>query len=52
VYEFAVGYRPGTHELVKVDYEVQQGPAINGASQNTLAVQLVTSLHMLSFAGR
>jgi hypothetical protein len=52
VYEFAVGYRPGTHELVKVDYEVRQGPAISGASQNTLAVQFITSLRMLSFAGR
>lgn len=52
VYEFAVGYRPGTHELVKVDYELQQGPTINGASHNTLAVQFVTSFHMLSIAGR
>ena len=51
VYEFAVGYRPGVHELMKVDYEIQQSPTIVGASQNALAVQFVTSLHMFSFAG-
>jgi hypothetical protein len=51
-YEFAVGYRPGVHELVKVDYEIQQGSTIFGASQNTIAVQFVTSLHMFSISGR
>jgi hypothetical protein len=50
-YEFAVGYRVGEHELMKVDYEAQQGPGVIGASQNTLAVQFVTSLHMVSLAG-
>jgi hypothetical protein len=51
-YEFAVGYRVGAHELMKVDYEAQQGEGISGTSQNTLAVQFVTSLHMVSLAGR
>jgi hypothetical protein len=49
-YEAAVGYRPGRHELVKVGYEVRQGPNINGTQQNTLAVQFVTTLGPLSFA--
>ena len=49
-YEAAVGYRPGRHELVKVDYEAKQGTDIYGAQQNTLAVQFVTTLGPLSFA--
>ncbi len=51
-YEFAVGYRAGTRELMKVDYEIRQGPGILGVSQNTLALQFVTSFRMLSLAGR
>jgi hypothetical protein len=51
-YEFAVGYRVGSHELVKVDYEIKQGANINGAQQNTLAVQFVATFHPLSFSGR
>jgi hypothetical protein len=49
-YEVAVGYRPGRHELVKVEYEVQQGPNINGTQKNTLAVQFVTTLPRISVA--
>jgi hypothetical protein len=49
-YEAAVGYRPGRHELVKVEYEVQQGPRINGTQKNTLAVQFVTTLPRISVA--
>jgi hypothetical protein len=51
-YEFAVGYRAGSHELVKVDYEIKQGANISGAQQNVLAVQFVTTLHPLSYSGR
>ncbi len=51
-YETAVGYRPGRYELVKVGYEVKQGPKINGAQQNTLAVQFVTTLPRISVAAR
>lgn len=50
-YEAAVGFRPGRHELVKLDYEAKQGSDIYGAQQNTLAVQFVTNLNLLSFAG-
>jgi hypothetical protein len=48
--EAAVGYRPGRHELVKLEYEMHQGSNINGTQQNTLAVQFVTTLGPLSFA--
>jgi hypothetical protein len=51
-YEFAVGYRAGSHELVKVVYEIKQGANISGAQQNVLAVQFVTTLHPLSYSGR
>jgi len=50
-YETAVGFRPGRHELVKIDYEVEQGANIRGAQQNKLAIQFVTNLGLLSFAG-
>jgi hypothetical protein len=50
-YEAAVGYRAGSHELVKLEYEVHQGPSINGTQQNTLAVQFVTTLRPISVAG-
>jgi hypothetical protein len=47
-YELAVGYRPSRWELVKVGYQVQQGPDIRGTLANTLAVQLVTTFGPLS----
>ena len=37
-YEAALGYRAGKNELVKLEYEVQQGPTISGSRQNTLAI--------------
>jgi hypothetical protein len=49
-YEGAVGYRAGKHQLVKLEYEVQQGPSISGAQQNTLALQFVTTLRPISVA--
>jgi hypothetical protein len=51
-YEAAVGFRPGTHELVKVEYEIEQGPAIHGTQKNTLAIQFVTTLRPLSISRR
>ena len=50
VYEVAAGYRPNRLQLVKVGYEIQQGPAIRGTIDNVLAVQLVTSFDALSLA--
>jgi hypothetical protein len=51
-YEMAVGYRPNSHQLVKLEYEIQQSPLIRGTLQNVLAVQVVTTLKPLTIAGR
>ncbi len=48
VYETAVGYRPNAHQLIKVGYEVEQGPATQGAQDNTFAIQFVTAFRALS----
>lgn len=50
VYELAVGFRPGRHELVKVGYQIQQGPAIRGTLGNTVAVQYVCAFRPVSIA--
>jgi len=49
-YEAAVGYRAGKRELVKLEYEVHQGPAITGTQRNTLAIQFVATLPSISVA--
>jgi hypothetical protein len=51
-YEMAVGFRPNSHQLVKLEYEIQQSPVIRGTLQNVLAVQVVTTLKPLTIAGR
>lgn len=50
-YEAAFGYRPGRHELVKLEYELQEWPNTSGSQRNTLAIQFVTTLHPVSVAG-
>jgi hypothetical protein len=50
VYELAAGFRPNRWELVKIGYQAQQGPAIRGASANTLAIQFVTAFRVISVA--
>lgn len=50
VYEIAGGYRPDRLQIVKLGYEIQQGPAIQGLHANTISVQLVTTLHAISIA--
>jgi hypothetical protein len=50
-YEAGVGYRASKYELIKLEYEAQQGRGISGAQQNTLAIQFVTRLHPISLAG-
>ncbi|MGH9678692.1 MAG: hypothetical protein ACRD4Y_01950 [Candidatus Acidiferrales bacterium] len=47
-YEAAVGYRPGAHELLKVEYEIQQGRTGYGAGHGILAIQFVTTLRLFS----
>jgi len=51
-YEFAVGFRPNRHQLIKVGYEVLQGRFLTGTQGNTLAIQLVTTLPSFSWAAR
>jgi len=48
IYEVTVGFRPNAHQLVKVGYQIQQGPGLRGTLANTFAVQLVTSLRPIS----
>jgi hypothetical protein len=52
VFEMAVGYRPNAHQLVKLEYEVQQSSVIHGTQANTLAIQVVTTLKPLSMSWR
>ena len=49
-YEFAAGFRPNRHQLLKVGYQLQQGPEIRGTLANTFSVQMVTSFHPISVA--
>jgi len=51
-YEAAVGYRAGKNELLKFEYEAQQGSAISGAQHNTLAVQFVATVPPVAIARR
>ncbi len=50
-YEFAVGFRPNMLQLLKIGYQIQQAPNFSGASGNTLALQIITTLHPFSIAG-
>ena len=50
VYELAVGFRPDRSQLVKVGYQIQQGPAIRGTLGNTAAVQYVYAFRPISIA--
>jgi len=49
-YELVAGFRPNRYQLVKIGYEIQQGPQFQGTQGNTLAVQLVTSFRAISIA--
>jgi hypothetical protein len=49
-YEFVAGYRPNRYQLVKLGYEIAQGPQFQGTQGNTLALQLVTSFRAISIA--
>jgi len=49
-YEFVAGFRPNRIQLVKVGYEIQRGPAIQGLQANTLSLQLVTAFRAISIA--
>ena len=50
LYEFAVGYRPNRHQLLKVGYQLVNGSRRDGRLADVFAVQLVTNLRPLSVA--
>lgn len=49
VYEMAVGFRPGTHELIKLEYEIEHNDQ-SGQLNRFIMVQLVTTVHPISLA--
>ena len=49
-YEFAAGFRPNTHQLVKFGYTVQQGVAYSSTQGNIVAIEFVTTFRALSLA--
>jgi hypothetical protein len=52
VYESAIGFRPSANQLVKLGYEMQQGPTIRGAQHNVLTLQIVITLPTITLAGK
>jgi hypothetical protein len=49
-YEMVAGFRPNTHQLVKVGYEIRRGPEVRGTLDNTFAIELVTTFRPVSVA--
>lgn len=49
-YEFAAGFRPNAHQLIKFGYTIQQGAEYAGAQGNIAAIEFVTSFRALSLA--
>ncbi|MBV8730892.1 MAG: hypothetical protein JO336_13890 [Acidobacteriia bacterium] len=49
-YEFSVGFRPGTNELLKFGYQIQAGSEYRGTLGNTATVELVVSFRAISLA--
>jgi len=48
VYESVIGFRSNAIQLIKVGYEVEQGPPARGTLANTFAVQLVTAFRAIT----
>ena len=48
-YEVATGFRPNTHQIVKLSYEIQHDD-LSGQTNRAVMVQLVTTIHPLSLA--
>ena len=51
-YEFAAGFRPNTHQLIKFGYTIQQGAEYPGTQGNVAAIEFVTSFRALSLTAR
>jgi hypothetical protein len=45
----AVGFRPNTHQIIKLGYEIQDDHR-PGQTNRAVMVQLVTTIHPLSLA--
>jgi len=50
-FEAVAGFRPDTRQIVKVGYGVSHTSGLGGKWEPTFELQLVTTLHPLSFAG-
>ena len=48
-YEVAVGFRPNTHQLIKVGYALER-ERDDGELYHVVGIQLITTLHPLSLA--
>jgi hypothetical protein len=46
-YEMAAGFRPNTHQIIKLGYEIQHDDRL-GQTNHAVLVQLVTTIHPLS----
>jgi len=49
-YEFAAGFRPNTHQLIKLGYTIQRGAEFPGTLGNIAAIEFVTSFRAISLA--
>jgi hypothetical protein len=49
-YEFATGFRPNTHQLIKFGYTIQQGLNYPSTQGNIAAIEFVTSFRAISLA--
>lgn len=49
-YEFAAGFRPNAHELIKLGYTIQHGAEYPGTLGNVAAIEFVTSFRPISLA--
>jgi hypothetical protein len=49
-YEFASGFRPNPHQLIKLSYTIQQGAEFPGTRGNISAIEFVTSFRAISLA--
>ena len=49
-YEFAAGFRPNIHQLIKFGYTVQQGASFPGTQGNIAAIEFVTTFRAISLA--
>jgi len=51
LYEMVAGFRPGTHELIKLGYEIEHDDK-SGELNRSIMLQLVTTVHPISLAWR